>query len=91
MELALSTRWNAYRSKSGEEMIDEILAVGFKRVELGYDLRIDHVPGVRARLADGSIQVGIAAPASLSAKESASHGQESFRSRIRLASVHRVW
>ena len=58
MELALSTRWNAYRSKSGEEMIDEILAVGFKRVELGYDLRIDHVPGVRARLADGSIQVG---------------------------------
>jgi sugar phosphate isomerase/epimerase len=58
MELALSTRWNAYRSKSGEEMIDEILSVGFKRVELGYDLRLDHVPGVRARLADESVVVG---------------------------------
>jgi sugar phosphate isomerase/epimerase len=58
MKLALSTRWNAYRSKSGEEMIDEILSVGFTHVELGYDLRLDHVPGVRSRLDDGSITVG---------------------------------
>lgn len=38
-------------------MIDEILALGFRRVELGYDLTRDLVPGVQQRVRDGAVQV----------------------------------
>jgi len=38
-------------------MIEEILDLGFNRVELGYDLRMDLVPGVQAMVANGSIHV----------------------------------
>jgi len=44
---ALSTRWNAFRHRSGEAMLEEILALGIDHVELGYDLRLDLVPGVK--------------------------------------------
>lgn len=46
MLFALTTRWNAGRHVSGEEMIEEILGLGFPAVELGYNLRMDLVPGV---------------------------------------------
>jgi sugar phosphate isomerase/epimerase len=55
--LALSTRWNAHRHRDGQAMLDAICALGFRHVELGYDLTIDLVPGVRARVADGTIVV----------------------------------
>jgi len=58
MNLALSTRWNAYRHASGEALADEILAAGFSRVELGYDFRLDLLDGLRSRLASGQIRVG---------------------------------
>ncbi len=48
MEFALSTHWNAGRHGRGELMIEEILQLGFRRVELGYDLRQELVPGVVA-------------------------------------------
>lgn len=38
-------------------MIGEILDLGFKRVELGYNLRIDLVQGVRSMVANGSVKV----------------------------------
>jgi len=38
-------------------MIDEILAAGFDHAELGYDLRIDLVPGVQRRVAEGAVKV----------------------------------
>lgn len=47
MNYALSTRWNAQRHACGEDLIREILDMGFDRVELGYDLRQDLLPGVR--------------------------------------------
>ena len=50
MEFSLSTRWNTYRHESGESLVDEILALGFSSIELGYDLRQELVPGVRSRL-----------------------------------------
>jgi sugar phosphate isomerase/epimerase len=56
MQFSLSTRWNAYRHKSGEALIDEILDLGLKRVELGYDLRIDLVDGVKQRITAGIIE-----------------------------------
>lgn len=58
MQFSLSTHWHAYRHVSGEELIDEALELGFDRVELGYDLRHDLIPGVQARVADGSIRIG---------------------------------
>lgn len=58
MQLAISTHWNTARHRAGEAMIDEILELGFRRVELGYDLTLDLVSGVRLRVADGSVSVG---------------------------------
>lgn len=58
MDIALTTRWNASRHVDGERMIEEILDLGFRRVELGYDLRIDLVPGVQRMVESGSITVG---------------------------------
>ena len=57
MEFALTTRWNAGRHTSGEAMLQEILELGFRRVELGYDLRADLVPGVRKLVAAGTVRV----------------------------------
>jgi sugar phosphate isomerase/epimerase len=57
MDFALTTRWNAGRHTRGESMITEILDLGFSRVELGYDLRIDLVPGVKAMVEQGAVQV----------------------------------
>lgn len=57
MNFALSTHWNAGRHISGEAMIDEMLSMGFDRVELGYDTRIDLVPGVKKRVAEGAVKV----------------------------------
>ncbi len=54
---ALSTRWNAQRHLGGEALVDEALALGFERLELGYDLRMDLVDGVRARVAEKAVQV----------------------------------
>lgn len=55
--LALSTRWNAGRHQSGQAMIEEILALGLDRVELGYDLRAELIPGVRAMVESKAVRV----------------------------------
>ncbi|MBN1558048.1 MAG: TIM barrel protein [Lentisphaerae bacterium] len=57
LPLCLSTRWNAHRHRAGEALIDEILALGFGGVELGYDLTLDLVPGVRSRVESGAVRV----------------------------------
>jgi sugar phosphate isomerase/epimerase len=57
MDFALSTHWNAARHAHGEALIEEILGLGFTRVELGYDLRMELVPGVKAMVAQGAIKV----------------------------------
>lgn len=56
ISLALSTRWNAGRHFTGEAMIEEILALGLDRVELGYDLRSELIPGVKAMVASGAVR-----------------------------------
>jgi sugar phosphate isomerase/epimerase len=58
MDIALTTRWNAGRHQDGEAMIAEILEMGFSRVELGYDLRMDLVPGVLAMVEQKAVTVG---------------------------------
>jgi sugar phosphate isomerase/epimerase len=57
MEFALSTHWNSRRHTRGELLIEEILQLGFTRVELGYDLRQEQVPGVVAMIRNGSVRV----------------------------------
>ena len=57
MPLSLSTHWNAHRHASGETLIDEILELGLRHVELGYDLTVDLVPGVRQRVESGAVRV----------------------------------
>lgn len=57
MPLSISTRWNASRHRSGEAMVEEILALGLGCVELGYDLRTELIPGVKAMVASGAIRV----------------------------------
>lgn len=55
--LSLSTHWNASRHASGEAMVEEILSLGLNLVELGYDLRQELVPGVKAMIAQGAVRV----------------------------------
>ena len=57
MDCALTTRWNAGRHTSGEAMLQEILELGFTRVELGYDLRADLVAGVQRMVRAGAVRV----------------------------------
>jgi sugar phosphate isomerase/epimerase len=57
MMFALSTHWNACRHKSGEALVEEILSLGFRHVELGYDLTLDLVAGVRALRGGGAVSV----------------------------------
>ena len=57
MKIAISTRWNAGEHLDGEAMLSEILALGVDQVELGYDLRLDLVPGVQKVVASGAVKV----------------------------------
>ena len=56
LDFALSTRWNAFRHDDGESLLTEIVEeVGLTRVELGYDLTINQVPGVIKLLQEGVV------------------------------------
>ena len=57
MRIALSTCWNCARHETGEAMLDEIGALGFDTVELGYSLSFGQADGVRRRLREGRIRV----------------------------------
>jgi sugar phosphate isomerase/epimerase len=57
MELAISTHWNAHQHGCGEAMVDEILELGLSRMELGYDLTRDLVPGVTEAIKNERITV----------------------------------
>jgi len=57
MRLSLSTRWNAASHGSGETLVDEILALGFTRIELGYDLTFDQAAGVKKKVDEKAVTV----------------------------------
>lgn len=56
-DFALSTRWNVRRHTDGSALVDEILAAGFRALELSYDLTRDLVPGLLARVRGGAVRV----------------------------------
>jgi sugar phosphate isomerase/epimerase len=51
--LAFSTCWNNARHTDGEAMVDEILALGFRNIELSHGMTITKLPGLRKAHADG--------------------------------------
>lgn len=72
MEFALSTNWNSDRHEDGAAVADEIAALGFAGVEIGYRFQETQLPGLRRRLRDGTVAAGSVhayAPAPLGAPE----------------------
>ena len=56
MKLSLSTNWCNRRIKSGEEIADKAMELGFEELELGFHTTQEQVKGFKARL--GQIPVG---------------------------------
>ena len=56
-DLAISTMWNFRKAHSGEELIDQLTALGFSRVELNFQVRTEWLSGIRKRIAEGAIKV----------------------------------
>lgn len=54
--LAFSTCWNNSRHTEGEAMIDEILAMGFKNIELSHGMTITKLPGIRKAYQEGKFR-----------------------------------
>jgi len=57
MDIALTTRWNAGSHLDGESMIEEILELGFSHIELGYDTRLDLVPGILTMVESAAVKI----------------------------------
>ncbi|MEI6971776.1 MAG: TIM barrel protein [bacterium] len=57
MILSVSTRWNAHRHSSGEAMIGEIIDLGCRNVELGYDLHVRLLEGVSKMTQSGDVSI----------------------------------
>ena len=55
MDYALSTNWNSARHADGAAVVDEIVALGFTRIEIGYAFQAMQVPGLLSRLRDGTV------------------------------------
>ena len=56
-DLAISTMWNFRKASSGEELLDQLMALGFSQVELNYQVRAEWLPGIERYLRDGKIRV----------------------------------
>lgn len=57
MEFALSSRWNVRRHRRGEDLVDEILGLGIRQIEMSYDCTRDILPGVRRKVEEGAVRV----------------------------------
>jgi len=57
MRFSLSTNWNVRRHDDGEKLVDEIVALGFGALELGYHMTEELAVGVRRRVEAGAVTV----------------------------------
>ncbi|MBQ7667196.1 MAG: sugar phosphate isomerase/epimerase [Kiritimatiellae bacterium] len=57
MRIAISTNWNSHLHESGDAMLDEIAALGFDTVELGYALSFGQADAVEKRVKSGEFRV----------------------------------
>ena len=55
--LAFSTCWNSHRHTDGEEMVREILELGFDTIELSHGLKVSLLPGAIAMAERGDVKV----------------------------------
>jgi sugar phosphate isomerase/epimerase len=55
--IAFSTCWNSSRHNDGEEMIDEILELGFDTIEISHGLSIALLPGIKKAYEGGKFKV----------------------------------
>ena len=56
-DLAISTMWNFRKAHSGEELLDQLIELGFERVELNYQVRPEWLDGVVKYVASGKMKV----------------------------------
>jgi sugar phosphate isomerase/epimerase len=57
MKLAFSTCWNSEYHQRGDQMLQEIVNVGFRAVELGHGIRIPLLDGILRFIADNPIEI----------------------------------
>ena len=55
-DLALSTMWNCRKAASGEELMDQLLALGFVKTELNYRVKPEWLPAIRRYIDAGTIR-----------------------------------
>src|SRR5436853_6508080 len=54
--ISFSTCWNSSRHTDGAEMLQEILDLGFERIELGHGIRISLMPGIQKMFESGKVK-----------------------------------
>ncbi len=55
--LSLSTCWCSGRHTDGYEMVEEMVGLGFKRIELSHGIRISLVPGILQAVESGIVEI----------------------------------
>ena len=55
-DLALSTMWNYRKASSGEELMDQLLALGFTKTELNYRVKPEWLPAIEQYIKAGRIR-----------------------------------
>jgi sugar phosphate isomerase/epimerase len=56
MMISFSTCWNSHRHIAGDEMLREIIDLGFDCIELGHGVRISLMPGIQKMADSGTIK-----------------------------------
>ena len=56
--LALSSCWCSSRHEDGYAMVEEMVQLGFKRIELSHGIRVSLVPGILKALEEKMVEVG---------------------------------
>ena len=55
-DLALSTMWNYRKAASGEELMDQLLGLGFEKTELNYRVKPEWLPAIERYIDQGLIK-----------------------------------
>src|SRR4051812_35947525 len=54
-QISFSTCWNSGRHTAGEDMLKEIVDLGFSHIELGHGIRISLMPGIQKMFEAGEV------------------------------------
>ena len=56
-DLSMSTMWNYRKAQSGRELLEQLMALGFQKVELNYQVRPEWLPDIEKIVRAGIMQV----------------------------------